>query len=75
LWSLVLGARFLHQCLASPAPGHTGHGPAGGAGDRTRLAASAYRDSSAAAGEVYFDSVVMFTFLLLLARFVEKRVR
>lgn len=36
--------------------------------------------SSAAAtltgqGEVYFDSVVMFTFLLLLARFVEKRVR
>jgi Cu2+-exporting ATPase len=26
-------------------------------------------------GEVYFDSVVMFTFLLLLARFVEKRVR
>jgi Cu2+-exporting ATPase len=26
-------------------------------------------------GEVYFDSVVMFTFLLLLARFVEKRLR
>jgi Cu2+-exporting ATPase len=26
-------------------------------------------------GDVYFDSVVMFTFLLLLARFVEKRMR
>lgn len=26
-------------------------------------------------GEVYFDSVVMFTFLLLLARFLEKRLR
>jgi Cu2+-exporting ATPase len=26
-------------------------------------------------GQVYFDSVVMFTFLLLLARFVEKRIR
>ena len=26
-------------------------------------------------GDVYFDSVVMFTFLLLLARFVEKRLR
>ena len=26
-------------------------------------------------GEVYFDSVVMFTFLLLLARFIEKRLR
>lgn len=26
-------------------------------------------------GDVYFDSVVMFTFLLLLARFVERRVR
>ena len=26
-------------------------------------------------GEVYFDSVVMFTFLLLLARFVERRLR
>jgi len=26
-------------------------------------------------GDVYFDSVVMFTFLLLLARFLEKRVR
>lgn len=28
-----------------------------------------------AEGDVYFDSVVMFTFLLLLARFVEKRLR
>jgi hypothetical protein len=27
------------------------------------------------AGDVYFDSVVMFTFLLLLARFIEKRMR
>ena len=27
------------------------------------------------AGDVYFDSVVMFTFLLLLARFIEKRLR
>lgn len=26
-------------------------------------------------GQVYFDSVVMFTFLLLLARFIEKRLR
>jgi len=26
-------------------------------------------------GDVYFDSVVMFTFLLLLARFIEKRLR
>jgi Cu2+-exporting ATPase len=26
-------------------------------------------------GDVYFDSVVMFTFLLLLARFIEKRMR
>ena len=26
-------------------------------------------------GDVYFDSVIMFTFLLLLARFVEKRLR
>jgi Cu2+-exporting ATPase len=37
-------------------------------------AASAYATLTGS-GDVYFDSVVMFTFLLLLARFVEKRVR
>ncbi|WOJ93896.1 heavy metal translocating P-type ATPase [Congregibacter variabilis] len=36
--------------------------------------ASAYA-SLLGKGEVYFDSVVMFTFLLLLARFLEKRLR
>ncbi|EED32698.1 cation-transporting ATPase [gamma proteobacterium NOR5-3] len=36
--------------------------------------ASAYA-SLLGGGEVYFDSVVMFTFLLLLARFLEKRLR
>ncbi|MFT4873642.1 heavy metal translocating P-type ATPase [Congregibacter sp.] len=36
--------------------------------------ASAYA-SLGGEGEVYFDSVVMFTFLLLLARFLEKRLR
>jgi len=39
----------------------------------------AYAASAAATlrggGDVYFDSVVMFTFLLLLARFIEKRLR
>ncbi|MDP5053806.1 MAG: heavy metal translocating P-type ATPase, partial [Congregibacter sp.] len=36
--------------------------------------ASAYA-SLGGQGDVYFDSVVMFTFLLLLARFLEKRMR
>jgi len=36
--------------------------------------ASAWATASGS-GQVYFDSVVMFTFLLLLARFLERRVR
>ncbi|MFK8041262.1 heavy metal translocating P-type ATPase [Congregibacter sp.] len=38
------------------------------------FSASTYASLSGG-GEVYFDSVVMFTFLLLLARFIEKRLR
>jgi Cu2+-exporting ATPase len=38
------------------------------------FAASAWATISGT-GQVYFDSVVMFTFLLLLARFLERRVR